>query len=125
MPAQLIWRQKRSRDGVFTAPAVIPEFQNIPCSFGRRCTSGAYDGRLRVGLDLAVDADAIREPAVGFGNVGRRVPRITHFDFLDEVDAVGVFGNVAARVAVRKNQAWSPAPEVSQPVKVDTRPLNH
>jgi hypothetical protein len=47
-----------------------------------------------VDFELAVDADPVLEPSVGFRNDGGKAPTFGGFDFLDEVDAVRVIGSV-------------------------------
>jgi hypothetical protein len=48
------------------------------------------------GMDfgLAVDANAVLEPSVGFRNNGGKAPTAGGLDLLDEVDAVRVIGSV-------------------------------
>jgi hypothetical protein len=48
-----------------------------------------------VNLDLAVDAHLVLEASVRFGDHGSKAPLFADFDFLEEVDAVRVFGSVA------------------------------
>jgi hypothetical protein len=47
-----------------------------------------------VRFNLPVNAHTIFESSVGFRNNGREAPASIDFDFLDEVDAIGVIGGV-------------------------------
>ncbi len=48
---------------------------------------------------LAVDAHLVLEPSVGFRNDRGKAPLFADLDFLDEVNAIRVFGSVAMGVA--------------------------
>jgi hypothetical protein len=48
-------------------------------------------------FNLVVDADAILEPSVGFGNDRCESPPASSFDLLDEIDAVRVIRSVEKR----------------------------
>ena len=51
-------------------------------------------GAFGVDFELAVDADPVLEPSVGFRNDGGKAPTAGGLDLLDEVDAVRVVGSV-------------------------------